>query len=261
MTNQSTSEAESGSLENIFSETEDTETTDETSEDSEQAEETENSEEENSESAFMNIRYNGADQALTQEQAVMLAQKGMNYDKIKGKLDAVEAQYKPIADIARKYGITPEQYVQRVGQFQEQSEIQSIAKEYQSKHPDVDDSAAKEYAEAVYKNKREEDARKAQEQERAKIAQEDQYFRDQVTQLFNYNPNIEIDKLDVSVIDDINAGIPPMEAYLKWEAKQLKTQLANKNTNAKNKANANGGLDSNNANQHSDPFLEGLLGK
>ena len=258
MINQSSSESESSdSLENMFVESSDNEG--ETSD----TEETNTKTDENTQEKdnFLNIRYNGEDKSLNHDQAVMLAQKGMNYDKVKGRLDELEnGALRSISQIAQRAGLTIDEYAQRLNDFQEQSEITQIANEYQQKHPDVDDDAAQEYANAVYQNKREAQNRKNAEEQKQKEAQTDAYFRDQVQQLYNYNPDIDIEHLDVEVIDDINAGMSPMEAYLRWENKSLRTKATNNAVNAKNKKNANS-LKANSSSASGDPFLEGLLGK
>lgn len=256
MINQSTSETEeTGSLDNMFVDESDTSETEETTEESSN----EQSEQEEAQD-FLNIRYNGEDKSLTHDQAVMLAQKGMNYDKVKGNYDALSQQIGGIRTIAERAGMTLDEYVQRLNDFQEQSEITEIANEYQQKHPDVDDEAAAEYANAVYQNKREAQAKKNAQDAKNREKQENEYYRHQVEQLFNYNPNIEIDKLDVEVIDDINAGLSPLEAYLRWENKSLKNKVTNNAINSKNKKNANS-LNANSSSAGGDPFLEGLLGK
>ena len=260
MVNQSSSEtANDDVFEEMF--------TDDSTDAEENTEETESHEEEDTQSAqeasdFLNIRYNGEDKALTQDEAIMLAQKGMNYDKVKGKLDALEnGALKSISAIAERAGMTIDEYAERLNDFQEQSEITQIANEYQKKHPDVDDDAAHEYANAVYQNKRDAKARQDAETQAKRQEQENAYFRDQVQALYNYNPDIDIEHLDTEVIDDINSGMSPMEAYLRWENKSLRTKATNNAVNSKNKKNANSGLNSNNSSVGGDPFLEGLLGK
>lgn len=259
MINQSSSESENAdSLENMFVDSSDNE--DETS-DTTNNETDENQEVSSEEESFLNIRYNGEDKSLNHDQAVMLAQKGMNYDKVKGRLDELEnGALRSISQIAERAGLTIDEYAQRLNDFQEQSEITRIANEYQAKHPDVDDEAAQEYANAVYQNQRAEQNRKNAEVQKQKEAQTDAYFRDQVEQLYNYNPDIDIEHLDNEVIDDINAGMSPMEAYLRWENKSLRNKATNNAVNAKNKKNANS-LKANSATTSGDPFLEGLLGK
>ena len=256
MINQSTSETEeTGSLDNMFVDESDT------SETEEATDETNNEQSEQEEAQdFLSIRYNGEDKALTHDQAVMLAQKGMNYDKVKGNYDSLNQKFAALNSIANRAGMTADEYLNRLNDFQEQSEITEIANEYQQKHPDVDDEAAAEYANAVYQNKREAQAKKNEQDAKNREKQENDYYRHQVEQLFNYNPNIEIDKLDVEVIDDINAGLSPLEAYLRWENKSLKNKATNNAINSKNKKNANS-LNANSSSAGGDPFLEGLLGK
>lgn len=268
MVNQSSSETENDDVfDTMFADdsTDDSteENTEENTEETEETNEDENQDTQSEEAKdFLNIRYNGEDKALTQDEAIMLAQKGMNYDKVKGKLDALEnGALKSISAIAERAGMTIDEYAERLNDFQEQSEITQIANEYQKKHPDVDDDAAHEYANAVYQNKRDAKARQDAESQAKRQEQENAYFRDQVQALYNYNPDIDIEHLDTEVIDDINGGMSPMEAYLRWENKSLRTKATNNAVNSKNKKNANSGLNSNNSSVGGDPFLEGLLGK
>lgn len=270
MTNQSTSEASTEDFfETMFSDDSDTDTdesskneaTEETTEsENEEAEETQ---EEVEAEPFVNVRYNGADKGLTQEETVMYAQKGMNYDKVKGQLDSYRNSpaLKAISEIAAKSGMTIDQYAERLREFSDQQDIARIAKEYQSKHPDVDDDAATEYANAVLQNKKDKEARDAQQRQVQAEQAETQTLRDQVQKLWDINPDIDIEHLDTEVIDDINAGIPLVEAYLRWENKTLKTRAVNDKVNAKNKQTTNTGISSNNSPVHDDPFLQGLFGK
>ena len=162
MVNQSSSETENDDVfETMFADDSTDDSTEENTEETEETHEDENQDTQSEEAKdFLNIRYNGEDKALTQDEAIMLAQKGMNYDKVKGKLDALEnGALKSISAIAERAGMTIDEYAERLNDFQEQSEITQIANEYQKKHPDVDDDAAHEYANAVYQNKRDAKAR------------------------------------------------------------------------------------------------------
>ena len=268
MVNQSSSETKNDDVfETMFADDSTDDSTDEnTEENTEETEETHEDEADSTQSEeardFLNIRYNGEDKDLTKDEAIMLAQKGMNYDKVKGKLNALEnGALKSISAIAERAGMTIDEYAERLNDFQEQSEITQIANEYQKKHPDVDDDAAYEYANAVYQNKRDAKARQDAESQAKRQEQENAYIRDQVQALYNYNPDIDIEHLDTEVIDDINSGMSLMEAYLRWENKSLRTNATNNAVNSKNKKNANIGLNSNNSSVGGDPFLEGLLGK
>ena len=60
---------------------------DEIAEETTEAEDTTEESTTTAEEPFMSIRYNGADENLTREQAIELAQKGKNYDKIYNRLN------------------------------------------------------------------------------------------------------------------------------------------------------------------------------
>ena len=138
MVNQSSSETTNDDVfETMFADDSTDDSTEENTEETEETHEDENQDTQSEEATdFLNIRYNGEDKALTQDEAIMLAQKGMNYDKVKGKLDALEnGALKSISAIAERAGMTIDEYAERLNDFQEQSEITQIANEYQKKHP------------------------------------------------------------------------------------------------------------------------------
>ena len=63
------------------------------------------------------------------------------------------------------------------------------------------------------------------------------------------------------VIDNINSGQNLMSAYRGYENRMLKEQLAAERKNVANKRISTGSVSENMANEESDPFLQGLLGK
>lgn len=215
------------------------------------------------EEPFLNIRYNGADEALTKEQAIELAQKGRNYDKIMGRLEAL--QNDPVRQLieqqAKNAGLDVNAYVERLNQLQERSNLNRIAQQYKSQHPGVDDNAALEYAQIAYERQKAQTAQQEQQRVTQMQNERQQFAQAQVAQFASEYPDVDITKLPTEVIDRIAAGESLMSAYHAYENAELKKTLAALRRNEGNKAKAVGSLSKTNVSEEgADPFLAGLLG-
>ena len=216
------------------------------------------------EEPFLNIRYNGADEALTREQAIELAQKGRNYDKILNRLETL--QNDPVRQLieqqAQNAGLDVNTYVERLNQLQERSNLNRIAQQYKQSHPGVDDNAALEYAQLAYEQQK--SAKQAEQAQRLQTIQNEkqQVAAAQVMQFAEEYPDVDITKLPREVLERINAGETLMSAYHAYENAELKKTIATLRRNEGNKAKSVGKVSANNADDiGSDPFLAGLLGK
>lgn len=210
----------------------------------------------------LDIRYNGQNQKLTREEATTLAQKGMNYDKIYNQLQSAlnNPALKVIESNAKKAGMSVDDYVNRMAQFQDTMSINQIASNFKKENPDVSDAVANQYAREVFKNQQAEQARKDADKAKADADAENNRLYAEV-QAFNQRfPDVDIEHLPNEVVDDINAGIPLMEAYLIYENQQLRNRVVNSETNARNKANSVGKVSANVDSDAVDPFVQGLLG-
>jgi hypothetical protein len=256
MTNQSTetTETESG-FEDLFAdEAPETEPT--------QAEETPETAPKE-EAPFMTVKYNGAEQNLSKEDAITFAQKGMNYDKIHNQLEQLrnDPTMKVFAEQAQRAGLSLPEYAQRLQQFQAESEMTRIANEFKRENPDVTDEVARKYAEAQYQNA----AMQKQQQQAQQLAQieadKQKMAYSQLEAFLNVYPNVDIEHLPVEVIDEINAGEPLLSAYRAYENKQMKDTIKALRQNKDNEAVATGNLSENKGSMEGgDPFLAGLLG-
>lgn len=236
---------------------------DELSEESQsESEETKESSKQDTPESFLNIRYNGADKSLSKEEATTLAQKGMNYDKVYGKLQELQnnPSLRVLSNLANNAGVSVEEYISRLQQFSDQTTINEIASDYKAKNPDATDDMANDYAKMAFQNQMLQQQQQMQRQSQAQQqAQNDALIRQ--VQAFNERyPDVKVEDLPDAVIDDINAGADLETAYDRYLIDQLQGKLANKETNEKNKENATGKLSNNSSSDNSDPFLAGLLG-
>lgn len=216
--------------------------------------------------SFLNIRYNGADESLTKEQAIELAQKGRNYDKIYSRMQELQNDpiRKMVEEQAQRAGLTVQEYTNRLAQFQETSAINRIARDFMAKNPGVTEEVAQQYAQTEYRNQLNQQQAK-QAQAEAQATQDRQATaKAQVEQFMREYPDVDIQKLPQEVIEDIDMrGETLLSAYRSYENKQLRKELEAARTNTTNKIKSVGNITSNAGSSASngDPFLEGLLGK
>ena len=210
----------------------------------------------------LDVRYNGQHQKLTREQATTLAQKGMNYDKIYNQLQSAlnNPALKVIESNAKKAGMSVDDYVNRMAQFQDTMSINQIASNFKKENPDVSDAVANQYAREVYKNQQAEQARQDADKAKADAELENNRLLAEVKAFNERFPDVDIEHLPNEVVDDINQGVPLMEAYLIYENQLLRNRVVNNETNAKNKANSVGKVSANVGDDGVDPFVQGLLG-
>jgi len=260
MTNPSIESTESTADELVFDEESDTTDTSET----ESSEDSEAKETPKEESPFLKIRYNGADENLTQEQAIELAQKGRNYDKVYQRLQAL--QNDPTRAVfeaqAQAAGLSLQEYADRLAQFQQASAINRIAKEFMTKNPDATEEIAQQYAQSEYRNQQNLKAQqKAQEAQRLSQTRQTR-AQEQVAAFIKEYPDVNIRELPQEVADDIDRnGETLLSAYRRYENKQLRAELEAARKNNSNRAKSTGTLTDNAGSVSGDPFLAGLLGK
>ena len=101
------------------------------------------SEEEAKPEPFLNIRYNKEDVALTREEAIELAQKGKNYDKVLGSYNDLNSK---ISRLAKMNGMDISTYLQNLDRTQLNFEVSKEAKELKKKYPNSDDVLLEELA-------------------------------------------------------------------------------------------------------------------
>ena len=249
MTNQSAETTEAG-FDDLFAEDSNTEPTAEAT--------TETAAE-----PFMKVKYNGAEQGLSQEEAITYAQKGMNYDKIYGQVEQMRND--PTRQIfeaqAQRAGLTLPQYAERLSQFQAESEKTRIANEFKRDNPDVTDEVAMKFAEAQYQNFANQKQQEQAQRESQIAAERQQAAYSQIEAFQKEYPNVDIRTLPKDVVDDINAGETLLSAYRAHENREMRQTIEALRKNKENESVATGGLSQTTAAADGgDPFLAGLLG-
>lgn len=213
----------------------------------------------------LRVKYNGKEREITIEEAITLAQKGMNYDKVAEERDRLRGNEKAtrvMENFAKLNNMTLDQYADFLETQQKTVSIQREMQDIQSKHPDVPDDLAREIAELRAETKRKEFAA----QEEARQKEEEAAAQKPWLDFIREYPNMkDIKDLPEDVLDGIKDGLTPTEAMLRHERKEkereieeLKKRLETQEKNKANKKKAVGSAASSAEGKSAEPFLEGF---
>lgn len=214
------------------------------------------SEEEAKPEPFLNIRYNKEDVALTREEAIELAQKGKNYDKVLGSYNDLNSK---ISRLAKMNGMDISTYLENLNKTQMNFEVSKETKELKKKYPNSDDVLLEELAR---RNVSERLGKEEKAEETIPLAE----IERQAKALEKYYPGVDIAKLDDEVLDYMNDGLTMLEAYSLWKGKQAqsdaeenarKQKIASRNE--ENRRKSYGAVESSGSIE-ADDFMKGFLG-
>ena len=166
---------------------------------------------------FLTIRYNKADKKLTKEEAIELAQKGMNYDHIQQELQSYREG--PIGKALKAYadaaGMSVEKYAEMMMEQQEAAEEKKALEELQERYPDAPDPLLKEYV----RMQREGTKAQAKSAEEAKRQQE---WADALAEF----PEIKPDAIPQDVHEAVAEGVSPLMALMKHKMAEQAAKIA-----------------------------------
>ena len=190
----------------------------------------------------LRVKYNGEEKDLSYEEAIELAQMGMNYTKVKTQLDelkrgnAKEAM-ELLNDLADAAGMLPSDYRKHARQNMEEAALQKELEKIVSDSPDISDELAHELAKSRI-------ASRLSEQKARREASEVKPWE----ALASAYPDIKTaDDLPESVRDEIGSGKDPLLAMREHEIANLRKEIESmkeaqkaQEQNAKNRQNALG---------------------
>lgn len=269
MTNQSTPETNDSDLGDLFADALGEESETNQSNDSQSNSEGEQNStspaQKQEEPTFLDIKYNGAEEHLTKEQAIEFAQKGRNYDHLKERYEnAINSPaMKAMNNLAKRAGLSVDEYVERLDQFQQQSDINRIANQYKQQNPNADDDTVQAYAEQAYQNQLSQEAQAEAQQSQEAQENLQTMAKQQLSAFLKEYPDVDVTQLPEEVKVDIDQnGMTLLDAYRAYDLKITKKALAQERQNTSNRASATGNLSSNaGGTSDADPFLQGLFGK
>lgn len=209
------------------------------------------------------VKVNKKEKELTLDELIANAQKGMDYDRIREDRDKIKPIYekskKAIELLERKAkeaNMPLEQYAAFIEQADKQQEIDSYKQQLIDKG--VDEDTASEIANIKFENGSLKSTvdnlsqqTRAQEEQQAKVQRDIEEFARMFPDVQEFPPD---------VIQDINSGMNPVTAYLKFQNDVKDKELAALRQNAKNKEIDTGSVQTQKDTEQ-DPFVAGLLGK
>lgn len=221
--------------------------------------------------SFMTIKYNGEDKALSQEEAITMAQKGMNYDKVFGELQTYRQHFKNaddmkiLIDMANSAGLDVPAYLQRMQGFQNNAMIQNIAEQLKERYPDAPDGLIQEMATAQFEKQTSDKRQQKIDTETAKQKAARENLLNQINALESEYPDVDINHLPNEVIEKAQRGESLLSAYRAYELKQLKDQITTYTNeinalkkNQTNRQKTTGSLTGKGGNDTTDAFLDGF---
>lgn len=188
------------------------------------------------------LKYKGQEEQYTREQLLELAQKGRDYDGLREDRDRLRDHH-PALELIDRYAarnnMTREQYLEFAQRRADEDEAAPVVRQLMD--AGTPEAVARELALRRLQETRGQ-ARRQQEQQAAQTREEQQRNAEAEKQagyraLVDYaNQNgIDLSKLPQEVLRDINAGMKPLEAYLRYENASLRLERSQREQNEKNK--------------------------
>lgn len=177
----------------------------------------------------LRVKYNHEEREIPIDEAIPLVQKGLNYDKLQERYQALESdpRLQFIESLANQYGMDVNEYMTAVQQQQEQSRIQEL----------VEKGISEELAQEMLENRKfreqieaEKQAKQQEEQENAQYNEFFDYFREANGRDFAPNQ----DNIPENVWEATKNGVPLKYAYMEHQNQQLQQQLQTLKQNESN---------------------------
>lgn len=200
------------------------------------------------------VKFYGKEQELTVPELITAAQKGMDYDNVRSRLDEMqkaEPAMRLVERYARAAGMSVEQYLEYADQGFEQREVESL--QAQGVPEETAKKIVTERQEWEKERRALADMKSAQEQQE----REREELAPWIAMLKEYPDTQEIPQQAAARIQN---GESPLAAMRAWEIAQLKTQIAAFTAADKNKKTAPGSA-AGAGTEKGDPFLDALFGE
>ena len=209
------------------------------------------------------VKYDGVEKQLTEAEARELAQKGMNYDRIKQRYDelANSEELTLLDQLAKEAGVSNRtEFVKTLAQYSQHNAVNQYVEQLKQQYPDTDEAVLRELAEIKLKQQKELDEQRRLNTQQQAEKQQKEAFAAQYNAFITEYPNVDPAKLPDEVIQSMASGETMLSAYRGYELKQLRAEKAAAESNQKNKNKSLGSVkDGSLGDEKPDPILEGFL--
>lgn len=187
------------------------------------------------------VVYNGKEMYLTLDELKTNAQKGLNYDHVKGEYDILRAQpgAQEVLGDARKSGLSPEGYLAEQKKLRRRSRVENLIRR-----------GIRE-KDALYMT----DLEDALEGERLKAERKKPFY-----DFIRTYPDVDPGSIPPRAWELYRGGMDLISAYAMCENERLRKDILLEKQNAEGRSRSVGSAVGNAPGEAADPFLEGLLG-
>lgn len=200
------------------------------------------------EQPFLKVKFNKEEKGLSADEAIEYAQKGLNYDHVKGEYEALKGSksFKLIEKMAKKSGMTEDEYVDYVEQQEELMRIQELA----SKNGIEDNEFAKRFYELEQKaNKFDEYQKENETKTQAETRKQAEYNEFFDFYRSEYGTDVKAEDIPAEVFELTSKGKTLTDAFVTYQFKQLKKGQAVEKKNEENSKTSTGSISGNGSTQ------------
>jgi hypothetical protein len=204
------------------------------------------------------LKHLGEVKTVSQDEVIALAQKGMDYDRIKSRNDEADKMATWLADIAKEDGLSVGDFKDRIDNMRDEAKIAALLEANKDKgwtpefardkylfEKEKKAADAKREADAKKQSDAEADSRKAAERRESEIKE-----------FSAEHPDVSVDKIPAEVWDAVKAGKSLLNAYDAWDNKQEKARLDAEKKNLENKTKSTGSKQSAGNKTAADPYVD-----
>jgi hypothetical protein len=205
---------------------------------------------------LLKVQFNREEREIPIDEAIPLVQKGLNYDKVQERLQALESDPRLhfVEELANEAGMDISEYLEAARQWREQQQLDEL----------IQQNIPEEYAREMLESRK---FRQQLDSER-QAKQEEEHRNSEFNEFFNYFreangrdfvPNQ--DEIPASVWQANENGIPLKYAFMENEISQLRNQIQTLKQNETNSQRAPISSETNHGGQEiasEDPFLQGF---
>lgn len=202
------------------------------------------------------VKYNKQEVELTHEQLLEVAQKGLDYDRLRENRDRYMT---PIERLAQQAGLPTDQFMLQLEGVIKYNAVEAKKQAFMSQGYEED--AAQYMADLAYENEMLKNGQAMQNRQQDERAQAQQALQNKISQdIADFEAKFpDVNKLPDEVAAAIKTGEPPVVAYQAYLIRENDKKLKALEQNQKNRETTAGPAKTIGA-ETSDPFLEGLMG-
>lgn len=192
---------------------------------------------------MLHVKYMDEEKDISLNEAKTLAQKGMDYDRVRTKYDESKPIVEVITNLARKSNMTVADFTARLRL--EAKKAEGFSEEDAARELSYEDRET-----AINQRESKVSAKNDAQVKQDKVRNEIQNF---VTE----HPDVKANEIPQEVWNEVKAGKSLSSAYLKWENGQLAAKVKALETNKANTGKGTGSMKSAGKETQKDPFSQG----